>query len=86
MLAEALIEFEENANCPGCGQLKSKAWDPASSGSWDYATVHCHACEHKDSKAKESEDQSPGDLQFMTLDEKSMRIVQARAKARSGAE
>lgn len=82
VLAEALIEFEESAYCPGCGQLKSKAWDEASSGSWDMATVHCYACEHKDGKGKDSEDPSPGDLQFMTLDEKSMRIVKARMKAR----
>ncbi|WP_186293217.1 hypothetical protein [Brevibacterium aurantiacum] len=46
------------------------------------ATVHCYACEHKDDKGKDSEDPSPGDLQFMTLDEKSMRIVKARMKAR----
>lgn len=33
-------------------------------------------------QAKENDDPSPGDLQFITLDEKSMRIPKARTKAR----
>lgn len=86
MLAEALIEFEENAYCPGCGQLKSKAWDPASGGAWDFATVDCYACAHSDGQAQDSSDKTPGELRFMTLDEKSVRIAKAREKARTKAQ
>ncbi|KHS54179.1 hypothetical protein [Brevibacterium linens] len=86
VLAEALIEFEENAYCPGCGQLKSKAWDPASEGSWDFATIHCYACAHNDGHAQDANDKTPGELRFMTLDEKSVKIAKARARARARAE
>ncbi|MCT2357085.1 hypothetical protein M3G54_01735 [Brevibacterium casei] len=82
MLAEALIEFEENAYCPGCGQLKSKAWDPASEGSWDFGHVQCYACAHKESAPNNADDRTPGQVQFMTLDEKAVRVAKAREKAR----
>ena len=86
VLAEALIEFEENAYCPGCGQLKSKAWDSASEGSWDFATVQCYACAHNEGQSKDSSDRTPGELKFMTLDEKAVKIARVRKKARENAQ
>lgn len=78
-----MIEFEENAYCPGCGQLKSKAWDPASEGAWDFASVNCYACAHNEGNSQDAADKTPGELRFMTLDEKSVRIAKARSKARA---
>lgn len=82
VLAEALIEFEDTAYCPGCGQLKSEAWDPASQGAWDYQTIHCYSCEHKDKQAKQNDDATPGELKVLAVDHKSVKISRARMKAR----
>jgi hypothetical protein len=59
--------------------LKSKAWDPDSA--WEVGTVECYACKsHQDDKTESK----PGELRFLSLDEKSMRIAKARKKAREG--
>ena len=79
LLAEALTHFEDTAHCSGCGQLKSKAWDPDSA--WEVGTVECYACKaHQDDKTESK----PGELRFLSLDEKSMRIAKARKKTREG--
>jgi hypothetical protein len=84
LLAEALTHYEESAHCPGCGQLKSKAWDEDSAGSWGAEnTITCHACAAQQEKQKErgTKDAKPGELRFVTLDEKSLKIAKARKKA-----
>lgn len=82
MLAEALIEFEENAYCPGCGQLKSKAWDEDTAGSWQHSTVQCYACADHAALEKGSTEAEPGVLRFMTLNEADMRRARARKNAK----
>lgn len=73
VLAEALIEFEENAHCPGCGQLRSKAWDDSTDGWWEMSKVHCYACEAQqvaeERSSKSADKGEPGDLPFITLDD-----------------
>lgn len=81
VLAEALIEFEANAHCPGCGQLRSKAWDEDTAGSWEHDSVKCFACETQDKKKSTTEEPEPGALQFMTLNEDDVRRAKARKTA-----
>ena len=81
VLAEALIEYEANAFCPGCGQLKSKAWDEDTSESWQHETVKCFACEGHETLSKNEKDREPGELKFLTVDEANVKARKARKNA-----
>ena len=81
VLAEALIEFEANAFCPGCGQLRSKAWDEDTSGSWQHDTVTCHACAGQETLSKSSNEPEPGELRFLTVNEDDVKRAKARRNA-----
>lgn len=81
VLAEALIEFEENAYCPSCRQLKSKAWNEDTAGSWQHSTITCYACADHAALESNSNDPEPGVLRFMTLNEDDMKRAQARKNA-----
>lgn len=81
VLAEALIEFEENATCPKCGQLRSKAWDEDTKGSWEHSQVKCYACAGHEEKSKDEGEPGPGVLKFLTLNEDDMRRAKARRDA-----
>lgn len=81
MLAEALIEFEENACCPGCGQLKSKAWDKASAGAWEVVTdVTCYACAANEQQSKALSEPEPGELRFLAFNEEDHKRAKKRAE------
>lgn len=74
-LAQALIDYEESSFCPGCHQLKSKAFDPASEGEWELDVVaKCYACETLEGKNKdEAEEPLPGELQSLVLNEEGFK-------------
>lgn len=76
-----MIEFEENAYCPGCGQLKSKAWDEATAGSWQHSSVTCYACAGHADLQKKSTEPDPGVLRFLTVNEDDVRRNRARKNA-----
>lgn len=81
VLAEALIEYEEAAFCPGCGQLKSKAWDEDTSGSWQHAKIKCFACEGHEQAQKNDTEPEAGELKFLSLNEDDVRRAKARKNA-----
>lgn len=81
MLAEALIEFEETANCPGCGQLKSKAWDKTSAGAWEVVTdITCYACAANTEGSKALPEPEPGELRFLAFNEDDHKRAKKRAE------
>jgi hypothetical protein len=72
-LAEALVEYE-GGSCPGCGQPKSKAWNEKTDGWWGQESVTCYSCKAAEeqreiTKKQAGEDEKPGRLTFMSLDE-----------------
>lgn len=71
LLAEALVQFEESAHCPGCGQLKSRAWDDRTDGYWEQESATCHGCaaveQARDSAEKTGEKSEAGTLNFLVL-------------------
>ena len=81
VLAEALIEYEETAFCPGCHQPRSKAWDEATAGSWQHDTIKCYACEGQEQLSKGSNDPEPGELRFLTVNEDDVKRARARLNA-----
>jgi Zn ribbon nucleic-acid-binding protein len=81
VLAEALIEYEANAFCPGCGQLKSKAWDEDTADSWQHETVKCSACAGHETLSKNEKEPEPGELKFLSLNEDDVRRAKARKNA-----
>ncbi|MFC5425602.1 hypothetical protein ACFPLA_08600 [Brevibacterium otitidis] len=92
VLAEALIEFDSTAHCPGCGQLRSKAWDPDTAGAWEtHEDVTCYACAHtaeQQKKKKSNDDEpTPGQLTYVSLNEEDVarekKVRQARVRRTS---
>lgn len=88
VLAEALIEFDATAHCPGCGQLRSKAWDPDTAGAWEtHEDVTCYACAHTAEQKKNDDDPKPGQLTYVALNDEDVarakKIRQARARNQS---
>lgn len=81
VLAEALIEYEANAFCPGCGQLRSKAWDEDTSGSWQHEKLKCFACEGHEQANKNGNEPEPGELKFLSLNEADVARMKARKNA-----
>lgn len=75
------MEYEANAFCPGCGQLKSKAWDEDTSDSWQHETVKCFACEGHEQAQKNDSEPEPGELKFLSLNEDDVRRAKARKNA-----
>lgn len=75
MLAEALTEYESSSFCGGCGQLKSEAWHDDTAGSWERATIKCHACA---ADAAATSPLAPGELPYLKLNQKD--VEQARKR------
>lgn len=73
-LAQALLDYESTAFCPGCHQLKSVAYDSVSDGVWELSeTAHCFACAAAEEQKKDLDDPEPGELRSLKMNEEDLK-------------
>lgn len=77
LLAEALLEYEDSF-CPGCGQPKDKAWDPASNGAWEAESIVCESCAAMQRAENETKEPEPGSMQYAVFNEDDYERAKAR--------
>ena len=74
------MDYELSSTCSGCGQPKSKAWDPDTAGSWEQHHIQCYACQAKEDaeRTSSSDTRESGQLTYMTLNAEDVERARRR--------